>query len=320
MTSALEPSLLPRLRRGWAYLRGGSLGDWIAWRWRQRQRPRRRSRWAGLAAQGGCVEVRLQPDVRLRLYGDDELSRLIYCEDFEWHERRFVGTFLRPGDIFVDAGANLGLFTVVGARRVGPTGRVLAFEPSPRAFQRLQENVALNGFTNVVCHRVALSDRGGQATLTVSEDGHEAWSSLARPAKGAAFTAETVPTAAWDDFTREHGLLGRVALMKIDVEGWESRVLAGAREALGRPDAPVLQVELTDAVSRAAGSSCARVYGMLEGLGYQLFTFDGLARRLVADPLREAYPYLNLIAAKRPADVAARLARAQSPRGERRPW
>jgi FkbM family methyltransferase len=265
-----------------------------------------------------CVEIHLQQDVRLRLYADDELSRLIYCEDFEWQERGFLNGFLRPSDVFVDVGANLGLFTVLAARRVGPGGRVLAFEPSPRAFRRLQENVALNGFTNVACHRVALSDRGGQATLTVSADGHEAWSSLARPAKGAAFAAETVPTAAWDDFTREHGLLGRVALMKIDVEGWESRVLAGAREALRRPDAPVLQVELTDAVSRAAGSSCARVYGMLEGLGYQLFTFDGLARRLVPDPLREEYPYLNLIAAKRPADVAARLAAPPAHRGRAR--
>ena len=58
---------------------------------------------------------------------------------------------------------------------------------------------------------------------------------------------------------REGNLLGNVTMMKIDVEGWESRVLAGGKEVFTRPDAPVLQVEFTDAAAKAAGSSCRQL-------------------------------------------------------------
>lgn len=237
----------------------------------------------------------------------DELSRLIYCEDFEWQERRFLNTFLEPGDIFVDVGANIGLYTVIAAHLVGPAGHVFAFEPSPKTFERLRTNVELNGFANVSCHQLALSHQSGQTLLNVSLDGHDAWNSLARPIAGSTFGVQTITGIQWDAFAREHRLTGQVTMMKIDIEGWETRMLQGACETLARPDAPVLQVEFTDQACQAAGSSCARVYGMLEEFGYQMFVYDGFLKRLIPEPLRETYPYLNVIAAKRPADVTARL-------------
>ncbi len=312
MTSGGQGTLA-RLGRGWSYLYEGTLLDRLKWRWRERHRARRRAAWAALAKRAASLEAEVEPGVRMRLYCDDELSRLIYCDDFEWQERRFLAAFLRPDDIFVDVGANIGLFTVIAAHRVGPGGHVFAFEPSPRAFERLRENVGLNGTGNVSCFPLALSDRSGTTTLQVSLQGYDAWNSLARPIAGEAFAAQRVPCASWDEFAREHRLIGRVAMMKIDVEGWESRVLEGGRQSLRQPDAPVLQVEFTDAVSQAAGSSCARVYRMLEELGYQMFVFNGFSGRLVSDPLREEYPYVNLIAAKRLGDVTARLARRRFP-------
>ena len=73
--------------------------------------------------------MRLQPGLKIRLYGDSELCRLIYLGNFEATERAFLNHFLRPGDVFVDVGANIGLFTLIAAARVGPAGRVVAFEP-----------------------------------------------------------------------------------------------------------------------------------------------------------------------------------------------
>ena len=61
----------------------------------------------------------LQPGLKIRLYGDSELCRLIYLGSFETAERDFVKRFLRPGDLFVDVGANIGLFTLIAAARVG---------------------------------------------------------------------------------------------------------------------------------------------------------------------------------------------------------
>ena len=98
--------------------------------WWQRKHDWRERRWAAVARQQGTFVTKLQPNLRIRLYGDSELCRLIYCRNFEVAEREFVNRFLRPGDVFVDVGANIGLFTLIAASRVGPTGRVIAFEPS----------------------------------------------------------------------------------------------------------------------------------------------------------------------------------------------
>jgi hypothetical protein len=96
-------------------------------------------------------------------------------------------------------------------------------------------------------------------------------------------------------------------MMKIDVEGWESRVLAGGREALARADAPVLQVEFVDEGARAAGSSCRILFECLEAFGYRLFTYDPSKRELIPERVRDEYPFINLIAAKDPEFVNARL-------------
>jgi FkbM family methyltransferase len=275
-----------------------------------RQRLRKRWRmyaWKVLTRWRRNVEARLESAVRLRLYRDDQLSRLVFADDFELPERQFLKAFLRPGDTFVDIGANIGLFTVLAARRVGREGRVFAFEPSARSFERLQANVALNHFENVECHRLALSETGGQLTMRVSADGFDAWNTFGRPTAGKEFLEESVPCVTWDAFAQGRSLVGRVTMMKIDVEGWEARVLSGGVDVLSREDAPVMQIEFSQESALAAGSSCVDLYHKLQVLGYQMYVYDVASGRLVPDPLRERYPYLNLIAAKRLDQVSARL-------------
>lgn len=103
-------------------------------------------------------ESKLQNGVKIRLHFDSQLSRLIYCEGFELQERKFLNAFLRPGDIFVDIGANIGLFSLIAARCVGKNGHVYAFEPTAKIYQRLIENVNLNHFKNISYFQLALSD------------------------------------------------------------------------------------------------------------------------------------------------------------------
>jgi FkbM family methyltransferase len=243
----------------------------------------------------------------MRLYGDSELCRLIYCCSFETTERSFLNHFLQPGDVFVDVGANIGLFTLIAACLVGPTGRVVAFEPTGVTYTRLVDNVRLNGFCNVNCVNSALSNRSGQLDLARLTDGFDAWNSFAEPTMGGKFSHERVEVIEWDHYARAHNLSGAVTMMKIDVEGWESRVLAGGKEAFARPDAPVLQVEFTDAAAKAAGSSCHNLYEFLESLGYRMFVYNSCKRSLAQEGMREQYPYVNLIAAKNPVFVNERL-------------
>ncbi len=302
------------LKRGMAHLRNGTLLDrlrsiwWLSEEGRREHRVRVRTNW--WRSQTGVrdyFETGIQTGVQMRLYFDSRLAQNIHCENFEWQEREFLNRFLRPGDIYVDVGANIGLFTLIAARCIGPEGRVYAFEPSSRTYERLLENVALNKFDNVSTHKVALSDRAAQLEMTISLDGFDAWNSLAQPIDGKSFAVETITSTTWDAFAEGHDLAGRVTMMKIDVEGWEKHVLAGGAGILSREDAPTLQVEFTEQAARSANSSCAELYHMLEELGYSMFIYDTKAKNLIPDPIRDDYPYLNLIATKKPVEVAARL-------------
>jgi len=284
------------------------LPDRLKFQWQKLSYSWRELRWASLAGRSRTFVMRLQPGLKMRLYGDSELCHLIYCRSFEVTERAFLNHFLRPGDVFVDVGANIGLFTLIAASCVGPKGKVVAFEPTKVTYTRLVENIRLNNLSNVSCVNLALSDRSGHVDLIQSTDGFDAWNSLAEPTMGKTFSSERVEVVEWDRYARTHNLAGLVTMMKIDVEGWEQRVLAGGKEVFARPDAPVLQVEFTDAAAKAARSSCRNLYEFLQSLGYRMFLYDLCQRRLVQESLREQYPYVNLIAVKNPDFVSRRCA------------
>jgi FkbM family methyltransferase len=271
----------------------------LKYRWRE-------TRWASLGADATFLFT-LQPNLRMKLYADSELCRLIYYRNFESVEREFLNRFLRPGDVFVDVGANIGIFTLIAAIRVGPTGQVIAFEPSTPTYWRLVGNVRLNNFRHVCCEKLALSDKEGKSILVQSVDGFDAWNSLAKPTMGESFTNEQVYLVSWTKYAREHGLVGSTRMMKIDVEGWESRVLAGGKEIFSRTDAPVLQIEFSGNAAKAAGSSCQGLYRTLESLNYRMFAYSPERKALRPASINEVDSNVNLMAAKDPDFVNERL-------------
>lgn len=246
--------------------------------------------------------------VHIKLFPDSKLSELIYIGWFESAELTFLRKFLRNEDVFIDVGANIGLFTVLAARIVGDSGRVYSFEPCSKSFLRLKENIALNGYHNVSCHQTALSDRSGDATLTVSLDGFDAWNSLGKPSEGQSFATEVVDCCTLDEFAQDNELFERVQLMKIDVEGWEYFVLAGGKKLLSSEKAPILLVEFTDANCLQSGKTCEDVYRQLESCGYQMYEFNPSTNVLRGSPLQKGYAYSNLIAIKNLQIVTDRLA------------
>jgi FkbM family methyltransferase len=292
------------------HIQRGTLLDRIQRGWRERTKRRRQFRWNARNGKRDYMEARIECGLRMRLHFESELARRIYCDDFEREERHFVSAFLRTGDVFVDVGANIGLFSLIAAYRVGHSGAVYAFEPCRKTFHRLLENIKLNNFRNTQCVELALSDESGEFPFYTSEEGLDAWNSIAHPIEGKSFTREFIQCITWDRFAHLHQLVGRVAMMKIDVEGWESRVLEGARESLLREDAPLLQVEFTDKASISAGTSCKRLYQLLESLGYRIFSYNPSARELIHDPPRESYPYVNLMATKDIEEAHRRLRNA----------
>jgi FkbM family methyltransferase len=271
------------------------------------ERQRRIEHWREIENRGETVTIEVQPGVWLELFSDSDLCRLIYIGGYEETERKFLSAFLRSGDVFVDVGANIGLYSMIVARIVGQRGFVYAFEPCRRTVSRLNGNLQLNKYQNIAVVPLALSDKAGEIDMTVSLDGFDAWNTLAPRIVGNNATVEKIQTARWDDIYASICEERTVAMMKVDIEGWESRFIAGAQRFLSTKDAPLLQLEFNDENAKAAGSSGNEVYRLLSDLGYRMFQYTDQCT-LCPEPVRDHYSYVNLIATKHPEQVMSRLA------------
>lgn len=170
-------------------------------------------------------------------------SQLIFTP--QWFDRQEYAALrdtLRPGDTYVDLGANIGSLTLAAARLVGPGGVVVAVEASPPVARILRRNCDLNGLANVQVHACGVSDRHEQLFLRFQTGGNRAGSTFT-DVGGTHYDG----SGAWVDCRPLADLVPpRIRLLKLDVEGMEHRVLtAFLRDSTVRPDY-VLTEELSD--------------------------------------------------------------------------
>jgi FkbM family methyltransferase len=168
---------------------------------------------------------------------------------------------LKEGMTVMDVGANVGMYSLLAARVVGPTGKVYAFEPVPDTFARLQEHITMNGLTHVVPISIALSDSNGTVKISVARNGR---SSL--------FLHTTsdfieVPMETLDSFIASHGI-EEVHAIKVDVEGSEMHVVRGMRQLLSRSDKPLLMFEINPSTLAAAGTTAEELFNAIVSYGY----------------------------------------------------
>jgi FkbM family methyltransferase len=249
----------------------------------------------GRLCPGMRLPYRLAEGPWLLLPSDDHLARLLLLgRPYEEGERLFVRRFLRGGDNVVDAGANYGLYTLISAVSVGAEGRVWSFEPAARERAKLGANVRLNGLENVVIREEALSDREGDAELYVYSEGMGAWSSMAPADIGAPCEKVAVRETTLDGFAASAGL-GRLDLLKVDVEGAEDRLFRGAKGCLAELR-PVVLCEFSDPRTAQCGYSTRDIWSTLVEAGYSWFEVDSRGSLVPHPEPREHYDYQNLVA------------------------
>lgn len=219
--------------------------------------------------------------VRRRLFGahmEMDLSRsfaqqLLWVEGERFvDERELVQSLLRPGMTAIDVGANIGYYLLMIEQRVGPSGKVILIEPSMENLPELRRNIALNGFTNVELHAVALGAEEGQTGM------------LAGINSGVVAGDDapyTVPLRRLDRLVNEP-----VHFMKIDVEGYEGQALAGAREII-ESQKPTLFLEVHPHIVRQFGfttrgilDDLARVYPSIRLFEKKSTAHAGLLRKI----------------------------------------
>ena len=170
-----------------------------------------------------------------------------------------LSAFIKQGMTFVDVGANVGYFTLLAAS-LG--ARVVAYEPTPAVYKRLRENVELNGLQNVSLLNAAVAEKAGTLTFHQSPDDPEANSIFG---EGECIEVEAV--ALDEDLSRRS--IQHVDLLKIDAEGAEPLVLAGAAKLMRSERPPVMVIEVNPYCLRNAGSSVEALLELIKASGYR---------------------------------------------------
>jgi FkbM family methyltransferase len=184
---------------------------------------------------------------------------------------RFLASTLKEGQVFLDIGANVGFYSLFAARRVGPSGRVIAFEPDPMTFESLTRSLRYNGLGWASSVNVALSDREGEMPFFTVSDGsaHSLVPEIASRA-GRYSGKALVRVTRLDDLVREKVVdAARIDLIKIDVEGEEPRTVAGMLATLERFAYPPVWAEVRGPRgSTRAPNTYPAVARALQSLGY----------------------------------------------------
>ena len=194
--------------------------------------------------------------------------------EYEEYLQRAMRAHLRPGDVVVDCGANVGVHTCSLARAVGPTGRVIAIEPIAEVGDRLLRNCELNGLTNVtLVLKAASSARAETQIFAPPADASNRGQATLHRRPGVAERETAVAVDTIDNVLAEHRV-DAVRLVKIDVEGHELEALRGAEQSLRR-SSPYVYFEFDALTFRAAGVSWRDTAAFLAGLGYGLRELTG---------------------------------------------
>jgi FkbM family methyltransferase len=237
--------------------------------------------------------------IRILAYPKVQTCLALFVTGFyEPNEFSFLNRILRPGMVFIDIGANLGLYSLFASTLVGEEGTVLAIEPSEREFQRLKMNAELNHGRNIRLLQIGLSNESSERNLRIADEvhsghntfGHFAYTGVQQEGQQRARVQRL------DDLVRKEGYK-RVDVIKIDAEGHELFVLQGAVETI-KQFKPTLFVELFDRSLSLQGCTSDQVWDFLIQMGYQIYQFDAVTGLPVLAEKKQGYQE-NIVAIHR---------------------
>jgi len=242
---------------------------------------------------------------RLKVDLSSSVGRSIWFRgNYEPEVESVMRRILRPGDAFIDVGSNVGYFSIVGAKMVGPQGGVHAFEPSQKICGYLRESIAANSLKNTFANAIALWSQPKTLNFAVQKNSGFSYVVPIHPGLEG-MSPDLVPANTLDRYI-DSDLKHPVRLVKIDVEGAECHVLAGMAATL-EVHSPVLVVEVVDWLLSRFDNRVEDIFALLSSHDYQ--AYDLLGNRV--DGAAEAQERLlnasvrNLLFAKASSGAAA---------------
>ncbi|MGH7739944.1 MAG: FkbM family methyltransferase [bacterium] len=218
-----------------------------------------------------------------RMVLDDQDSlELATREIYEPLETRLLLENLRPGQTFLDIGANIGYYTLLAARQVGPQGKVFAFEPDPENFRILKTNVEFNGYSNATLLPQAVSAQSGEARLYLNprnRGDHRLYDSKDNR------SSLPIAQVALDDVFKELETIPH--FIKMDIQGAEAGALAGMKKLLSRCARVILISEFGPEGLRRFGADPQIFLRDLTELGFKIREIDEASATLLDTDLNE---------------------------------
>jgi FkbM family methyltransferase len=202
--------------------------------------------------------------------------------------------FVKPGMFVIDVGANIGAYTLIFGKQVGPRGKVISVEPNPETYDRLLYNIEFNGLEDTVkVFKIALSDKPGEGTLFVPEKNH--------PHRGIASLQKYSDSLTTDFKVKIETLDGlanklnlpRIDFLKVDTDGSDAFVLEGARTTLQHFH-PMIVFEANYLAHQDSEATILKARDMLLSLDYEFYTV-GLFGRLLRIEESQKLPDTNIV-------------------------
>jgi len=230
----------------------------------------------------------------------------LVVDRYEQATTKLFWQLVKPNMVVVDIGANIGYFTLLAAELVGSSGTVYAFEPEPENYALLKRNIELNSYANIQPIETAVSNESGFIQLYLSAMDNGSHSIYDTAARGVAAT-QTVATTTLDAFLEKEGW-PKIDLVKIDVEGAETTVLAGMEQLCERSPDLNLIVEYCPALIEATGTKPSDLLDQLASMNFNVRFVDeknGVLPPEASDPdsitkrLFKQENYINLLCSRK---------------------
>jgi len=203
-----------------------------------------------------------------KMFLDARDSLLLSLKKYEPKQVKLIKSIVKKGDTVLDIGANIGYYTLLLAKLVGPTGKVYAFEPDPENFRILKKNVGLNKYKNIVLEQKAVSNKSGKLKLFLSDE-NNGDHRIYNPS-GERKEFREISSIKLDNYFKRKP---KIAFFKMDIQGVEPDAFEGMKSILNEKDIK-FTTEFSPENLYSAGRSPLGFIKLLNDLGFSLFDLD----------------------------------------------
>lgn len=240
----------------------------------------RRNIWGFRSKLTKTIRIKLSKTDDIIITTDGELAGTLYAHQpkiwanrgFEYKTINQMKSLVKEGDVILDIGANIGMYSIFLSKIVGDNGKVYAFEPNPTTASILKKNLILNDCKNVVVAEIALSDTNSKVTLHRPEGVGDAFNYI-KKIDSSDTNTNGIISMRLDDFLKEHKI-SNINFVKVDIEGAELLCFLGAKQLLSSNNNPIVITECYESFLQRFNHSTADLISYLNEFNYKILNYE----------------------------------------------